>query len=189
MRFEDGKCITIKEKENFDVSTNDICVTPDGKKVLYGSINGKVRIAQINDGILVREMKIHKDWIASVYVTPDGKYVVSGSGDSTIRITRISDGKLVYKLKNHASEVTSVYVTPDGKYVVSGSADKTVCINLCPTYAQNVNLCRQWARILLRDQMPKLVKKRLTQLLVYFQGNPGLLRYVGIKLMLCVFNV
>ena len=40
--------------------------------------------------------------------------------------------------------VTSVYVTPDGKYV---------CINHNPIYAQNVHLCRQWARILFRDQI------------------------------------
>ena len=62
-------------------------MTPDGKHLVSGSSKGIIRIARIQDGKLVREIKGHTGYVLRFCGTPDGKRIVSGSTDGTVRIT------------------------------------------------------------------------------------------------------
>ena len=148
-----------------------------------------IRVMRLIDCKCIREIDL-TNRLLRVRVTD--KHIVWTSLDNTIRITRIKDGKLVYAItytiENTPLKIESICLSPDGKYIAMGGYDVFYVnfnyILLNPMYAQNVNMCRQWTRILLRDQMPKPAKKHLTQLLVYFQTYSGLVPYVGTKLML-----
>ena len=113
---------------------------------------------------------------------------------NTIRITRIEDGKLVHKTpiphkKQNTKDFYTICLSLDGKYIVVGSSPNgEVCILLNPVFAQTVQICRQWIRILLWKRNTRTTPT-WRQLLAYFQMYPGLLQYLGTKLMLCVFNV
>ena len=151
--------------------------------------------------VLVQVLWFPLHTLLSICLTPDGKHVVSGSRKGYIRVLRIKDSALVREIKGrHIGDVSNVCVTPDSKHVV------TVCMMCTQKYAytrdsiihiiciKNVFLCRQWSRILLRDQLPitNPVKNSSTsnqsdylqQLLMYFHMYPGLVKFVGTKLML-----
>ena len=111
-------------------------------------------------------------------------------------ITRIKDGKLVHKTPiPHKKQNTkdfneAICLSLDGKYIVVGSSSfKEIFILLNPVFAQTVQICRQWIRILLWKRNTRTTTPTWRQLLAYFQMYPGLVQYVGTKLMLCVFNV
>lgn len=107
---------------------SSLFLTPDGKHVVFGSVDGKLRVIEILGGKLIREIKGHMDQVTSVCMTPDGTRIVSGSRDKTVRITWIENGELFQKMEGHIDWISYVRVTPDGKYVVSGAWDRNICI-------------------------------------------------------------
>jgi DNA-binding beta-propeller fold protein YncE len=103
-----------------------VAVTPDGKYVVSGSWDKRVRVWELATGQELRRFTGHEWGVRSVAVTPDGQYVVSGSWDNTVRLWDLATGQELRRFTGHDDSVWSVAVTPDGQYVVSGSSDKTV---------------------------------------------------------------
>ena len=76
-----------------------VAFSPDGKRVVSGSFDKKIRIWDAETGKPVGEpFQGHTDEIRSVAFSPDGRRVASGSDDNTIRMwdaeTRMPVGKL-----------------------------------------------------------------------------------------------
>ena len=181
IRIEDGKLI--RKNPNHTGAVNQVRVTPDCKYVVSLSRDIKMRvmvITRFEDGELVDRIKFQwNDGLTSICLTPDGKNVVSVSHRGIVRITRIKDGALLREIPHaHVGSIWNVCVTPDGKHVVT--AGKSTIYVICIT---NVILCRQWVRILLRDHLP-INKPALQQLLMYVHMYPGLVKFLGTKLML-----
>lgn len=105
---------------------SSIAISPDGKLLASASGDCTIKLWNLNDGSLVRELKGHTDGVQSVAFSPEGSLVASGSRDKTVRLWRVSDGSMVSELKGHEGIVNSVAFSPDGSLVASGSADKTV---------------------------------------------------------------
>jgi len=117
---------SIKTLSGYNGSVISIAITPDGRYVISGSDDYKVKIWDIETGEEIKTLLGHNDFVFSVAITSDGRYVVSGSVDGTIKIWDIETGKEIKTLSGH--NVLSVAVTPDGKYIVSGSVDGTIKI-------------------------------------------------------------
>ncbi len=105
-----------------------ICVTPDGTKIISGSLDKTIRVWNLENGTELQTIKGHYAPISSVCVTPDGKKVVSSSFDKTIRIWDLENGTELQTMKGHYSPISSVCITPDGNKVVSASLDTTIRI-------------------------------------------------------------
>ena len=58
----------------------------DGKRLASGSMDGTVKIWNLESGTQIRELRGHSDWVYSVVYSPDGKILASGSRDYTIMI-------------------------------------------------------------------------------------------------------
>ena len=195
-RFEDGQlvrelkgpdgvsCVCSTPDGKYVMSVFDgklliMLVTPDSKHVVSGSHDNTIRVTRIKDGKLVREIYVTQP-VKSVCVTPDMKHVVwiSHRVDSAIRITRIVDEKLVHVITTHkwvGCICLSLLQSLNRKYIVTGS--------------YRSDFCRQWIRICLLKRNIRVTTPTWQQLLAFFQMYPGLVQYVGPKLMLCVFNV
>jgi WD40 repeat protein len=106
-----------------------LAITPDGQRIVVGTIDHRVRMWELTTGELVwctHALVGHTRRVNSVAVTPDGKHVISGSSDNTIRVWELTTGEEVRTLVGHTGAVLSVAVTPDGARIVSGSDDKTI---------------------------------------------------------------
>jgi len=111
------------------LETNGVEFTNDGQKLVSGGHDGKVKIWNVSDGMLIRTLDhgtyLNGGWDVQVAISPDGQLLASaGQGDNiTIKIWRISDGQLLHTLlvggENYGN-YQSIQFSPNGIYIASG---------------------------------------------------------------------
>src|SRR5205085_7685615 len=92
---------------------------PGGAILASGSLDQTIRLWNVADGKLIREIKGHTDIVDSIAFNKDGKLLASGSSDKTIRVWNPDDGKEVKNLGAQAGTVYTVAFSPDGKWLAS----------------------------------------------------------------------
>src|SRR5260370_851423 len=100
-----------------------VAFSPDGKRVVSGSVDRTVKVWDAEKGQETLTLKGHTSTLTSVTFTPDGKPVVSCSKDQTVKVWDAVNGQENLTLKGHTRSVWCVAFSADGKRVVSGSAD------------------------------------------------------------------
>ena len=105
-----------------------VAFSPDGTKIVSGSVDNTVRVWDANTGALYATLEGHSDWVTSVAFSPDGTKIVSGSDDNTVRVWDANTGTLYATLEGHSRRVTSVAFSPDGTKIVSGSFDQSIIV-------------------------------------------------------------
>lgn len=99
-----------------------------GRRSLRGADN-LARLWDVKTRKEVRQLKGHKDKVASVAFSPNVRIVATGSYDKTIRLWDSATGREVGRLQGHDARVTAVAFSPDGKQLASGGTGESV-INL-----------------------------------------------------------
>ena len=124
-----GGTVTVKAAmvlQGHKDSVAGVAVTPDGKKIVSGSIDNTLKVWDLESGQCLATFEGHASGVWGVAVTPDGSKAVSGSTDMTLNVWDLESGQCLATLRGHPSSAPAVAVTPDGKRVVSGSSDKTL---------------------------------------------------------------
>lgn len=96
-----------------------LAVTPDGAMILVGRGDGAVELRRTGDGIVVGELRGHKDEIMSVTLSPDGTLVAVGSEDGSVTLWCLSDRALLRRLDVKASWVEGVAFSPSGELLAT----------------------------------------------------------------------
>jgi WD40 repeat protein len=81
--------VLIRQLDMGDVVS--IAFSPDSQILASGSLDGTLRLWQVEEGKLLMETKGHYGSIEQVVFTPDGTWLVSGSYDGTISVWGIPD--------------------------------------------------------------------------------------------------
>jgi WD40 repeat protein len=105
-----------------------LAVTPDGKILVSGSLDGEVCLTDWKVGKVLARLEGHSEPVWSLAITPDGVRVFSGSADRTIKQWNIQSGKLERTLTGQEAVVASLAVTPNGKYLLSGDATGIIIV-------------------------------------------------------------
>jgi len=71
-----------------------VAYSPDGSKVLLGSLDAKARLYGIN-GDSIRVFSGHTLDVASVAFSPDGSKILTGSSDSTAKLWDVATGNVI----------------------------------------------------------------------------------------------
>ncbi|KAH8585978.1 putative F-box and wd40 domain protein [Bisporella sp. PMI_857] len=103
-----------------------VAFSPDGQRVVSGSVDSTVRLWDAVTGVLQQTLESHSGWVRSVAFSPDGQRVASGSEGSTVWLWDAATGALQQTLEGHSGDVYSVAFSPNGQRVVSGSSNGTV---------------------------------------------------------------
>ncbi|KAG2737892.1 WD40 repeat-like protein [Suillus brevipes Sb2] len=112
------------EAKDFGVYT--IALSPDSKKVASGSLDGAVKLWNVDTGKIVKTWTGHPKEMRSVSWSPDGGRVVSGSNHGTFRVWDVQSGKTILGPINAGEDeglrlgVRAACYSPDGKMIATG---------------------------------------------------------------------
>ncbi|MEE0882640.1 MAG: PEGA domain-containing protein, partial [Bacteroidales bacterium] len=125
-KFTEYKLLKTLNGHSDDVYS--VSYSPDGTKIVSGSLDKTVKIWDVNTGQCLKTLEGHSNVVTSVAYSPDGRKIVSVSGDKTIKIWDANTGQCLKTLEGHSYWIKSVAYSPDGTKIISGSADKTIKI-------------------------------------------------------------
>jgi WD40 repeat protein len=108
-----------EEWEDKDRGVQTIALSPDGKKVASGSLDGTVKLWNIDTGRVIKTWTGHTSWVGSVSWSPDGGRVVSGSFDETFRVWNVESGKTILGPIKAGHEVGGICYSPDAKMIAT----------------------------------------------------------------------
>jgi len=109
-----------------DIGVWSIALSPNGKTVASGSIDGKVRLWDVETEKVVAKWIGHTDVVKSLCWSVGGERVVSGSNDKTIRVWDVESGDTVLgPIKTGHWYVSAVFYSPDTTKIATGGYDET----------------------------------------------------------------
>ncbi|KAG2349027.1 WD40 repeat-like protein [Suillus weaverae] len=117
----------IQTYEDHEESILSVAVFPDGRRMVTGSIDRTLRLWNLKNGVVLKKMEGHGNWVRSVAVTGDGQLITSGD-DSGNLITWDGDTgeSLSQAIQAHNKPIYSLDFSPDGAVLVTGSLDETM---------------------------------------------------------------
>jgi WD40 repeat protein len=106
--------------------------TPDGKQVISGGMDRTIKVWNVADGNVVRELvnpafktTAHPGWVYALRFTSDGKHLVSAGAAPRLRgyvaVWDVSSGKLVSGRELAIGTVFGLALAPDGKSLALGT--------------------------------------------------------------------
>jgi WD40 repeat protein len=109
-------------------SVEGLSFAPKLKLIASGSVDGKVKIWDLNNG-QCRVTCTHEDAVTHVEWAPNGDpYVISSSVDKTIRCWDVRSGECIQTWKGHSDAVLGFRISQDGSTIVSGADDHTALV-------------------------------------------------------------
>lgn len=88
-----------------------VAIQPDGHLVATAGDDHVVRLWDIRNGQLVRELKGHRDWVTAVSFCGDGAELVTGCRDRRVLIWDVATGRMTGSLGTHKSPITAIVVS------------------------------------------------------------------------------
>lgn len=111
---------------DYDATPQAYAFSADGKKVLCGDHDGKIRLWDATTGDCLHTLKGHRDSVWSVAWSANKRFALSGGMDRTVRLWNVRTERCLRTFTGHRGFVLSVSLGSDSRFAASGAHDKTV---------------------------------------------------------------
>jgi len=95
-----------------------VAITPNGRRAISASVEGTLRLWDLERGQLVRVLEGHADWVNAVTVTLDGRRAISASCDHTLRMWDVESGTCLTAFTGE-SPMLRCAIAPDGRTIIA----------------------------------------------------------------------
>lgn len=102
-----------------------LAYAPDSRSLASAGEDGKIRVWDLSNCEVIREMTGHRGYVESVEFSPDGKYLISLDREpKSLRVWEAATGKLAHRLDGQG---VALAFTPDGTQVAvaAGTDEKS----------------------------------------------------------------
>jgi hypothetical protein len=105
-----------------------VAFTPDGKRILSGSVSGQGIVWEAATGKQVHLLQGHSGMIWSVACGPKGRHLFTASWDGTVRLwdARTGKEKRRFPAEGRINDINGLAVSADGKRLLTGTDDGVV---------------------------------------------------------------
>lgn len=104
-------------------------LAPDGRTLLSASADTTIKLWNIEDRRLVRDLGAHKDMARTALFMPDGTRVLTAGDDGELVLRALADGTVLHVFSAGANGgVNKAAISPDGRRAVSGHRTGTVIV-------------------------------------------------------------
>ena len=99
---------------------------PGGRRILFGTSEGKLTIFDIYDGVAMQEFPAHKGVISAVCCLPDGVHAVTAGWDLSLKVWDLRQCRIVREIRAHKKYIDALAVAPGNGIIASGGGDNTI---------------------------------------------------------------
>ena len=107
---------------------SSVAFLSDGKHVVSGGEEGKIRRWRTEDGKQVGKPMDAGSAVYNLAVSRNGKWIVGGMDNGKLAVWDAEDCRRLSGWRGHKDWVHAVDISPDGKRIASGSSDKTASV-------------------------------------------------------------
>ncbi len=108
-------------------SARSIAVNPEKQEMAVGFSDHVIRIYDINNFQLKKEIREHKNSVFSIVYSPDGRYLLSTGRDANLKFWSVDEEyEKAESIVAHIYAINHIDYRSDGKYFVTGSMDKSI---------------------------------------------------------------
>lgn len=98
---------------------SSIKFTPNGEYLASGSVDGSVKLWEVNSQRIIYDIKAHKDDVTVIDFTDDGELMITGSRDGTVKIWTLKSGNLKKELYCYTDGVEHVEIGPNNNLLLT----------------------------------------------------------------------
>ena len=117
---------------NGSPGTNAVSFSQDGAYLAMCSGDHRVRILDLDRGMVVKTLEGHKGLVRSLAFSPDGRFLFTASFDGTVQTWRFPNGLRNDLVQVSRQELFGLAVSADQKYLVCAGAEKAVWVYSLP---------------------------------------------------------
>jgi WD40 repeat protein len=121
-----------------------LCFAPDGKSIVSGWSDGKIRAFKPQTGKLIYAINdAQKDGVTAIqcFQNQNGLKIVSGGQDGSVRVWRIGYNNktqdMIASMKEHKSRVNNICINIDGTECVTAAADGSCIVWSLTRFVRN----------------------------------------------------